>query len=59
MVLFYRNSADILIFAQDTPFYIRIGMPTLGGLVVGLAVYFGAREAKRGTAFRKLWKPLC
>jgi CIC family chloride channel protein len=44
--LFYRNSADILTFAQDTPFYILIGMPTLGGLVVGLAVYFGAREAK-------------
>lgn len=44
--LFYRNSADILTFAQDTPFYILIGMPTLGGLVVGLAVHFGAREAK-------------
>jgi CIC family chloride channel protein len=44
--LFYRNSADILTFAQDTPFFILIGMPTLGGLVVGLAVHFGAREAK-------------
>lgn len=44
--LFYRNSADILTFAKDTPSYILIGMPALGGLVVGLAVHFGAREAK-------------
>jgi CIC family chloride channel protein len=30
--LFCRNSSDILTFAQDTPFYILIGMPTLGGI---------------------------
>ncbi len=44
--LFYRNSSDILTFAKDIPFYVLIGMPALGGLVVGLAVRFGAREAK-------------
>ena len=46
MVLFYRNSTEILTLAQDPPLYILIGMPTLVSLVVGLAVYFGAREAK-------------
>lgn len=44
--LFYRNSSDTLTFSQDTSFYILIGMPTLGGLIVGLAVHFGAREVK-------------
>jgi len=44
--LFYHNSSDILMFAQDTPFYILIGMPALGGLIVGLDVHFGAREAR-------------
>ena len=44
--LFYRNSADILTFAHSIPPYFLIGMPVLGGLIVGLSVHFGAREAK-------------
>ena len=44
--LFYRNSEDILTFAASIPPYVMIGMPALGGLIVGILVHFGAREAK-------------
>jgi CIC family chloride channel protein len=44
--LFYRNSEDILTFAHSIPPYFLIGMPALGGLIVGMLVHFGAREAK-------------
>ncbi|HIJ20404.1 MAG TPA: chloride channel protein, partial [Deltaproteobacteria bacterium] len=44
--LFYQNSDDILTFAASIPPYIMIGMPALGGLIVGILVHFGAREAK-------------
>ncbi|MBW1957870.1 MAG: chloride channel protein [Deltaproteobacteria bacterium] len=44
--LFYRNSADILTFAHSISPYFLIGMPALGGLIVGMSVHFGAREAK-------------
>lgn len=43
---FYQNSGDILTFAQDLSPVVKIGMPALGGLIVGILVYFGAREAK-------------
>jgi CIC family chloride channel protein len=44
--LFYRNTNDILTFADALPAYLKIGLPALGGLIVGPLVYFGAREAK-------------
>ena len=43
---FYQNTADILTFVSTVPVYGLIGLPALGGLVVGLLVRFGAREAK-------------
>ncbi|MDY7002116.1 MAG: chloride channel protein, partial [Thermodesulfobacteriota bacterium] len=43
---FYQNTDDILTFAHTiSPFFV-ISLPALGGLVVGLLVYFGASEAK-------------
>jgi len=44
--LFYRNTGDFLTFAHTLPFYLKIALPALGGLIVGPLVYFGAREAK-------------
>jgi len=44
--VFYHNPEDILTFAHTLPFYLKIALPALGGLVVGPLVYFGAREAK-------------
>ena len=44
--VFYQNADDILTFAHTLPFYLKIALPALGGLVVGPLVYFGAREAK-------------
>lgn len=44
--LFYQNTDDILTFAHTMPFYLKILLPALGGMVVGPLVYFGAREAK-------------
>jgi CIC family chloride channel protein len=43
---FYQNTNDILTFAHTLPFYLKITLPALGGLIVGPLVYFGAREAK-------------
>jgi len=43
---FYQNTADILTFVSTIPVYGLIGLPALGGLIVGLLVRFGAREAK-------------
>ncbi|UCG38857.1 MAG: chloride channel protein [bacterium] len=43
---FYRNTSDVLTFHHSLPFYLKIGLPALGGLIVGPLVYFGAREAK-------------
>jgi hypothetical protein len=42
----------MLTFAQDTPFYLFIGIPALDDLFVGFAVHFGARKAKRVERFR-------
>jgi CIC family chloride channel protein len=44
--LFYQNKADILTFAASIPVYLKVGLPTLGGLIVGILVSFGAPEAK-------------
>ena len=44
--VFYQNTGDILTFAHNLPFYLKIALPALGGLIVGPLVYFGAREAK-------------
>jgi CIC family chloride channel protein len=44
--VFYQNTDDILTFAHSLPFYLKIALPALGGLIVGPLVYFGAREAK-------------
>ncbi len=44
--IFYQNTGDFLTFAHTLPFYLKIALPALGGLIVGPLVYFGAREAK-------------
>ncbi len=44
--LFYRNTGDILSFAHTLPIYMIVGIPALGGLVVGLIVTYAASEAK-------------
>jgi len=43
---FYQNTNDILTFAHTLPPYLKIGLPALGGLIVGPIIYFGAHEAK-------------
>lgn len=43
---FYQNGADFLTFAHIVPPALKICIPAAGGLVVGLLVYWGAREAK-------------
>jgi len=43
---FYGNTHDVLSFFPDLPLYIKIGVPTLGGLIAGPIIYFGAQEAK-------------
>ena len=43
---FYRNTRDILTFAETLPAYLKIRLPALGGLIVGLLVRFAAREAR-------------
>jgi chloride channel protein, CIC family len=44
--LFYGNAGDILTFSHSLPWYTIIGIPCLGGLIVGLIVTFFAGEAK-------------
>lgn len=43
---FYGNTNDVLTFHPGLPLYLKIGLPALGGLIVGPLIYFGAREAK-------------
>jgi CIC family chloride channel protein len=43
---FYRNTGDILEFSHTLPLYVIVGVPCLGGLLVGIIVHFGASEAK-------------
>jgi CIC family chloride channel protein len=42
----YGSDGNLLELARSTPWYFRIWIPALGGLVVGPVVYFLAREAK-------------
>ncbi len=44
--MFYRSTEDILNFAHTLPPFAIVVIPALGGLLVGLIVHFGAREAK-------------
>ena len=44
--IFYQNSEDFLSFAHKVPFYLKILIPALGGLVVGLIVRWGTEKAK-------------
>ena len=44
--IFYGSGDDFIELARSTPWYFRIWIPALGGLVIGPLVYFLAREAK-------------
>ncbi|MGD8776853.1 MAG: chloride channel protein [Syntrophobacterales bacterium] len=44
--IFYQNSNDFLLFAREVPFYLKLLIPALGGLVVGLIVRWGTEKAK-------------
>ncbi|MBW2562944.1 MAG: chloride channel protein [Deltaproteobacteria bacterium] len=42
----YGSDGNLLDLVQSIPWYLRVSVPALGGLVVGPLVYFLAREAK-------------
>ena len=42
----YGSPAELLDVVRSIPWYMRIAIPALGGLIVGPIVYFFAREAK-------------
>jgi CIC family chloride channel protein len=42
----YGGSNDLLELVVNLPWYYRVGVPVIGGLIVGPLVYFFAREAK-------------
>jgi len=42
----YGSAGNLLELVRSTPWYLRVCIPALGGLVVGPVVYFLAREAK-------------
>ncbi|MBW2611210.1 MAG: chloride channel protein, partial [Deltaproteobacteria bacterium] len=44
--LSYGSADNLLVVVQSVPWYLRITVPAFGGLLVGLLVYFFAREAK-------------
>lgn len=44
--IFYGSNGDLLGLVGSVPWYLRIAIPALGGLIVGPLVYFFAREAK-------------
>ena len=44
--LAYGSQADLLELVINMPWYYRVAIPAIGGLVVGPMVYFFAREAK-------------
>jgi len=44
--VFYQNTGDILFFSESIPLWMKIVMPAIGGLVVGLVVSNFASEAK-------------
>ena len=44
--IFYQDSSAFLSFASKVPFYLKILIPALGGLAVGLIVKLGSEKAK-------------
>jgi CIC family chloride channel protein len=44
--LAYGSSRELLDIITQTPWYLRLLIPTVGGLIIGPLVYFWAREAK-------------
>ena len=44
--LAYGSDGNLLDLVQSIPWYLRVSIPALGGLIVGPLVYFWAREAK-------------
>lgn len=44
--LAYGPNGNLIELVQSIPWYLRVSVPALGGLVVGPLVYFWAREAK-------------
>ncbi|MBW1806235.1 MAG: chloride channel protein, partial [Deltaproteobacteria bacterium] len=42
----YGSAGNLLELVQSVPWYLRIAVPALGGLIVGVLIYFLAREAK-------------
>jgi chloride channel protein, CIC family len=44
--LFYGSGARLLDFIETVPWYLRVFVPAVGGFLVGLLVFFLAREAK-------------
>jgi len=42
----YGSSAELLEVIHSVPWYMRLAIPAIGGLIVGPIVYFFAREAK-------------
>jgi CIC family chloride channel protein len=44
--VFYQNTGDILFFSDTIPLWMKIVMPAIGGLVVGIVVSTFASEAK-------------
>ena len=44
--VFYGSSEEFLSFAHTVPWYMLVGIPCLGGLIVGIIIRLGAREAK-------------
>jgi len=42
----YGSQGDLLEIIKSVPWYIRLWYPALGGLVVGIGIYFFMREAK-------------
>ncbi len=41
-----NEAPGIMEFYDKVPWYYLVGMPAIGGLIVGVMIYFGAREAK-------------
>lgn len=44
--ILYQNGNDYLSFAHKIPFYLKVLIPALGGLVVGLIVRWGTEKAR-------------
>jgi CIC family chloride channel protein len=45
-LIFYQNSNDFLSFVDEVPFYLKILIPAMGGLIVGLMVRWGTEKAR-------------